>query len=134
MKHRNELVQQMDTKGPFYLKGSQNKNYFIHTIDDCSRQVVGKWYNTRSSKEALSVLMSWIEIKGKPTTVMNDCSRDCCLYPRNSKVDNTNGIKGKQTSLGNPPMDKGSKVDAFNSIVKTEFLRVEELIDVKRMK
>ncbi len=31
MKHPNELVQ-MDTKGPFYLKGSRSKNYFIHVI------------------------------------------------------------------------------------------------------
>ncbi len=28
MKHPNELVQ-MDTKGPFYLKGSRNKHYFM---------------------------------------------------------------------------------------------------------
>ena len=39
MKHPNELVQ-MDTKGPFYLKGSRSKHYFIHAIDDCSRKVV----------------------------------------------------------------------------------------------
>ena len=33
MKHpTNELVQMMDTKGPFYLKGSRNKHYFIHVI------------------------------------------------------------------------------------------------------
>ncbi len=32
MKHPNELVQQMDTKGPFYLKGSRNKYYFIRVI------------------------------------------------------------------------------------------------------
>jgi transposase len=31
MKHPNELVQ-MDTKGPFYLKGSRDKHYFIHVI------------------------------------------------------------------------------------------------------
>ena len=32
MKHPNELVQ-MDTKGPFYLKCSRNKHYFIHVIE-----------------------------------------------------------------------------------------------------
>ncbi len=50
MKHPNELVQ-MDTKGPFYLKGSRNKHYFIHVIDDCSRKVVSKWCNKRTSEE-----------------------------------------------------------------------------------
>ncbi|HYA82963.1 MAG TPA: hypothetical protein VEH06_05875 [Candidatus Bathyarchaeia archaeon] len=54
MKHPNELVQ-MDTKGPFYLKASRIKHFFIHAIDDCSRKVVSKWCNRRTT-EALSVL------------------------------------------------------------------------------
>ena len=49
MKHPNELVQ-MDTKGPFYLKASRTKHYFIHVIDDCSRKVVSKWCNRRTSE------------------------------------------------------------------------------------
>ena len=61
MKHPNELVQ-MDTKGPFYLKGSQNKHYFIHVIDDCSRKVVSKWCNRRNSEKALLILKEWIEL------------------------------------------------------------------------
>ena len=75
MKHTNELVQ-MDTKGPFYLKGSQNKNPFIHVIDDCSRKVVSKWCNRRTSKESLSVLMQWMELNGMPTRVMHDGGRE----------------------------------------------------------
>ncbi len=71
MKHPNELVQ-MDTKGPFYLKGSRNKNYFIHVIDDCpSRKVVSKWCSRRTSEESLSVLNEWIELYGKPMKVMH---------------------------------------------------------------
>ena len=70
MKHPNELVQ-MDTKGLFYLKGSRNKHYFIHVIDDCSRKVVSKWCNRRNSEEALSVLQGWIELHGKPMKVMH---------------------------------------------------------------
>ncbi len=63
----------MDTKGPFYLKGSRNKHYFIHVIDDCcSRKVVSKWCNRRTSEEALSVLKEWIELHGKPMKVMHD--------------------------------------------------------------
>lgn len=72
MKHPNELVQQMDTKGPFYLKGSRNKNYFIHVIDDCSRKVVSKWCNRRNSERALSVLKEWIELYDTPMKVMHD--------------------------------------------------------------
>ena len=73
MKHPNELVQ-MDTKGPFYLKGSQNKHYFIHVIDDCSRKVVSKWCNKRNSEKALSVLKEWIELYDTPMKVMHDGS------------------------------------------------------------
>ena len=50
MKHPNELVQ-MDTKGPFYLKASRTKHYLIHVIDDCSRKVVSKWCNRRTSEQ-----------------------------------------------------------------------------------
>ena len=71
MKHPNELVQQMDTKGPFYLKGSRNKHYFIHVIDDCSRKVVSKWCNRRNSEKALLVFKEWIELHGKPMKVMH---------------------------------------------------------------
>src|SRR3954452_16905580 len=70
MKHPNELVQ-MDTKRPFYLKGSQNKHYFIHVIDDCSRKVVSKWCNRRTSEKALLVLKEWVELHGKPMKVMH---------------------------------------------------------------
>jgi hypothetical protein len=62
----------MDTKGPFYLKGSRNKHYFIHVIDDCcSRKVVSKWCDRRTSEKALSVFKEWIELYGKPMKVMH---------------------------------------------------------------
>ncbi len=56
MKHPNELVQ-MDTKGPFYLKGSRIKHYFIHVIDDCSRKVVSKWCSRRTSEKVLCCMI-----------------------------------------------------------------------------
>ena len=63
MKRPNELVQ-MDMKGPFYLKTSCTKHYFIHAIDDCSRKVVSKWCNRRTT-EALSILKEWVKLHGK---------------------------------------------------------------------
>jgi len=126
-KHPNELIQ-MDTKGPFYLKGSQNKNYFIHAIDDCSRKVVSKWCNRRTSREALSVLIQWIEINGKPTKVLHDGGRE---FTSNEfkKFLNTNVIKDKQIPKGYP--QEQGKVEAYNKIVISEFLQVEELIDAE---
>ncbi|MDN5847772.1 MAG: IS481 family transposase [Candidatus Nitrosocosmicus sp.] len=127
MKHPNEMVQ-MDTKGPFYLRDSQNKNYFIHAIDDCSRKVVSKWCSRRTSKEALSVLMQWIEINGKPTRVLHDGGREF-TSKEFKKFLNINEIKDKQIPTGYP--QEQGKVEAYNKIVISEFLEAEELIDVE---
>ncbi len=72
MNHPNKLVQQMDTKGPFYLKGSRSKNYFIHVIYDCAsiKVIVSKWCSRRTSEKALLVLNKWIELHGKPMKVI----------------------------------------------------------------
>jgi hypothetical protein len=67
----------MDTKGPLYLKGSRNKHYFIHVIDDCSRKVVvSKWCSRRTSEKAVLILKEWIELYGKPMKVMHDGGRE----------------------------------------------------------
>ena len=128
MKHPNELVQ-MDTKGPFYLKGSRNKNYFIHVIDDCpSRKVVSKWCSRRNSAETLSVLKEWIKLHGIPMKVLHDSGGE---YTSN-KFKNYlrfHGIKDKQIPKGYP--QEQGKVEAYNKIVIAEFLQVEDLIDIK---
>jgi transposase InsO family protein len=125
MKHPNELVQ-MDTKGPFYLKASRIKHYFIHTIDDCSRRVVSKWCNRRTTEEALSVLKEWVKLHGKPMKVMHDGGKEfTSIEFRNFLI--LNGIKDKQIPKGYP--QEQGKVEAYNKIVIAEFLQVEELID-----
>src|SRR6185437_11540201 len=128
MKHPNELGQ-MDTKGPFYLKGSRNKHYFIHVIDDCcSRKVVSKWCSRRNSEKALSVLKEWIELHGKPVKVLHDGGREFTSNKfKNYLV--LNEIKDKQIPKGYP--QEQGKVEAYNKIVIAEFLQVEELIDMK---
>ncbi len=127
MKHPNELVQ-MDTKGPFYLKASRTKHYFIHVIDDCSRKVVSKWCNRRTSEEALSVLKEWVKLHGKPNKVMHDGGTEFT----STKFKNfliLNGIKDKQIPKGYP--QEQGKVEAYNKIVISEFLQIEELKDEK---
>ena len=127
MKHPNELVQ-MDTKGPFYLKASRTKHYFIHVIDDCSRKVVSKWCNRRTTEEALSVLKEWVKLHGKPMKVMHDGGKEfTSIEFRNFLI--LNGIKDKQIPKGYP--QEQGKVEAYNKIVIAEFLQVEELIDEK---
>ena len=127
MKHPNELVQ-MDTKGPFYLKGSQNKNYFIHVIDDCSRKVVSKWCNRRNSEKALLILKEWVELHGKPMKVMHDGGKEFTSNKFKNYL-RFHGINDKQIPKGYP--QEQGKVESYNKIVIAEFLQVEELIDVK---
>ena len=127
MKHPNELVQ-MDTKGPFYLKASRTKHYFIHAIDDCSRRVVSKWCNRRTSEEALLVLKEWVKLHGKPMKVMHDGGTEFTSTDfKNFLI--LNGIKDKQIPKGYP--QEQGKVEAYNKIVISEFLQIEELKDEK---
>ena len=127
MKHPNELVQ-MDTKGPFYLKASRTKHYFIHVIDDCSRKVVSKWCNRRTSEAALSVLKEWVKLHGKPNKVMHDGGKEFTSTDfKNFLI--LNGIKDKQIPKGYP--QEQGKVEAYNKIVMSEFLQIEELKDEK---
>ena len=127
MKHPNELVQ-MGTKGPFYLKASRTKHYFIHVIDDCSRKVVSKWCNRRTSEAALSVLKEWVKLHGKPNKVMHDGGKEFTSTDfKNFLI--LNGIKDKQIPKGYP-QERG-KVEAYNKIVISEFLQIEELKDEK---
>ena len=127
MKHPNELVQ-MDTKGPFYLKASRAKHYFIHVIDDCSRKVVSKWCNRRTSEAALSVLKEWVKLHGKPNKVMHDGGTEFTSTDfKNFLI--LNGIKDKQIPKGYP--QEQGKVEAYNKIVISEFLQIEELKDEK---
>ena len=127
MKHPNELVQ-MDTKGPFYLKASRTKHYFIHVIDDCSRKVVSKWCNRRTSEAALSVLKEWVKLHGKPNKVMHDGGTEFTSTDfKNFLI--LNGIKDKQIPKGYP--QEQGKVEAYNKIAISEFLQIEELKDEK---
>jgi hypothetical protein len=96
MKHPNELVQ-MDTKEPFYLKASRIKHFFIHAIDDCSRKVVSKWCNRRTT-EALSVLKEWVKLHGKPMKVMHDGSTEFTSTKFKDFL-NFNEIKNKQIPI-----------------------------------
>ena len=127
MKHPNELVQ-MDTKGPFYLKASRTKHYLIHVIDDCSRKVVSKWCNRRTSEGALSVLKEWVKLHGKSNKVMHDGGTEFTSTDfKNFLI--LNGIKDKQIPKGYP--QEQGKVEAYNKIVIAEFLQIEELKDEK---
>jgi hypothetical protein len=49
---------------------TNERNYFISCLDDCSRKVASKWSERKRTIDVLDVLEEWIVINGKPKKVM----------------------------------------------------------------
>jgi len=127
MKHPNDMVQ-MDILGPFYLHRSNTRNYIISCIDDCSRKVASKWSERKRSIDVLNVLEEWIMDNGKPNKVMHDNGKQFT-----SKIFKhflyKNDIKDKPIPNFYPQLQ--GKIEAYNKIVKNEFLTVEEITSIE---
>ena len=127
MKHPNDMVQ-MDILGPFYLSNSSERNYYIIScLDDCSRKVASKWSERKRSVDVLNVLEDWIIINGKPKKIMHDNGKQFT-----SKIFRRflvhNQIKDKQIPNSYPQIQ--GKVEAYNKVVKNEFLAVEDIPNI----
>jgi transposase len=126
-KHPNAMVQ-MDILGPFYLRDSSTKNYIVSCIDDCTRKAASRWTQRKRSTDVLEVLRDWIRTNGKPEKVMHDNGRQL-----KSKMFRQylikNDIKDKPIPAAYPQLQ--GKVEAYNKIVKNEFLAVEDISDVE---
>ena len=127
MKHPNDMVQ-MDILGPFYLSNSSQRNYYIIScLDDCSRKVASRWSERKRSVDVLNVLEDWIVINGKPDRVMHDSGKQFTSNIfRHFLVHNH--IKDKQIPNRYPQLQ--GKVEAYNKIVKNEFLAVEDIPNI----
>ena len=126
MKHPNEMVQ-MDILGPFYLSNSSQRNYIISCLDDCSRKVASRWSERKRSVDVLNVLEDWIVINGKPNRVMHDNGKQFTSNIfRHFLVHNQ--IKDKRIPNRYPQLQ--GKVEAYNKIVKDEFLAVEDIPNI----
>ena len=126
MKHPNDIVQ-MDILGPFYLSNSSQRNYMISCLDDCSRKVASRWSERKRSVDVLNVLEDWIIINGKPEKVMHDNGKQfTSRIFRHFLVHNQ--IKDKQIPNSYPQLQ--GKVEAYNKIVKNEFLALEDIPNI----
>jgi putative transposase len=126
MKHPNDMVQ-MDILGPFYLSNSSERNYVISCLDDCSRKVASKWSERKRSVDVLNVLEDWIMINGKPGKVMHDNGKQFTSRMfRHFLVHNH--IKDKRIPNSYPQLQ--GKIEAYNKIVKNEFLAVEDIPNI----
>jgi transposase InsO family protein len=122
MKHPNDMVQ-MDILGPFYLSNSSERNYIISCLDDCSRKVASRWSERKRSVDVLNVLEDWIMVNGKPNKVMHDNGKQfTSRIFRHFLVHNH--IRDKRIPNSYPQLQ--GKIEAYNKIVKNEFLALEE--------
>jgi putative transposase len=131
MEHTNDMVQ-MDILGPFYLYNSSAKNYFISCLDDCSRKVASRWWSERKRAiDVLDVLEDWIMINGKPKTVMHDNGKQFTSKTFRNFLENKQ-IKDKRIPKFYPQMQ--GKIEAYNKIVKNEFLALEDIPNIEEGK
>ena len=126
MKHPNDMVQ-MDILGPFYIRQSSARNYIISCIDDCSRKVASKWSERKRSIDVLDVLEEWIMINGKPKKIMHDNGKQfrSKIFKRFLEYNN---IKDKPIPNSYPQLQ--GKIEAYNKIVKNEFISVEDISSI----
>jgi transposase InsO family protein len=128
MEKPNQMVVQMDILGPFYLENCAQKNYFISCEDDCSRKTSSEWSQRKRSIDVLNVLEDSIVENGKPEKVMHDNGKQFT-----SKIFRhflqRNNIKDKSIPARYPQLQ--GKIEAYNKIVKNEFLAVENIPNIE---
>src|SRR5215467_9425997 len=123
MKHPNDMLQ-MDILGPFYLSNSSQRNYIISCLDDCSRKVASRWSERKRSIDVLDVLENWIIINGKPKKIMHDNGKQFASRIFKHFLVH-NHIKDKRIPNSYPQLQ--GKIEAYNKIVKNEFLALEDI-------
>jgi len=123
MKHPNDMVQ-MDILGPFYISQSSVRNYIISCIDDCSRKVASKWSERKRGIDVLDVLEEWIMVNGKPKKIMHDNGKQFMSKVFKHFLKH-NRIKDKPIPKSYPQLQ--GKIEAYNKIVKSEFISVENI-------
>jgi transposase InsO family protein len=126
MKHPNKMIQ-MDILGPFYLHHSNTRNYIISCIDDCSRKAASKWFERKRSIDVLNVLEEWIMLNGRPDKVMHDNGKQFTskIFKHFLKH---NDITDKPIPNAYPQLQ--GKIEAYNKIVKNEFLKIEDITSI----
>ncbi len=124
---------QMDILGPFYIENSTHnqKNYFISCEDDCSRKIASEWSERKRSTDVLQVLEDYIVENGKPEKVMHDNGKQFTskIFRRFLQ---RNNIKDKPIPARYPQLQ--GKIEAYNKIVKNEFLAIENIPNVEEGK
>jgi transposase InsO family protein len=126
MKRPNDMVQ-MDILGPFYLSNSSDRNYIISCLDDFSRKVASRWSERKRSVDILNVLEDWIIVNGRPDRIMHDNGKQFTSNIFKHFLVH-NHIKDKRIPNSYPQLQ--GKIEAYNKIVKNEFLAIEDIPNI----
>jgi transposase InsO family protein len=96
--------------------------------DDCSRKVTSEWSERKRSIDVLYVLENYIVENGKPNNVMHDNNKQFTskIFRRFLQ---RNNIKDKSIPARYPQLQ--GKIEAYNKIVKNEFLAIENLPNIE---
>ena len=130
MEKPNQMVQ-MDILGPFYIENCAQKNYFISCEDDCSRKITSEWSERKRSIDVLQVLEDYIVENGKPQKVMHDNGKQFTSKTFRHFL-KRNKIKDKSIPARYPQLQ--GKIEAYNKIVKNEFLAIENISNIEEGK
>ena len=106
---------------------SSARNYIISCIDDCSRKVASKFFERKRSIDVLDVLEEWIMINGKPKRIMHDNGKQFTSNMFEQFLE-YNYIKDKPIPNSYPQLQ--GKIEAYNKIVKNEFIPVEQISSI----
>ena len=130
MEKPNQMVQ-MDILGPFYFANCAQKNYFISCDDDCSRKTSSIWSERKRSIDVLDVLEDYIVENGKPLKILHDNGKQFTskIFRRFLQ---RNIIKDKSIPARYPQLQ--GKIEAYNKIVKNEFLAIENISNIEEGK
>ncbi|MGB8934252.1 MAG: DDE-type integrase/transposase/recombinase, partial [Candidatus Nitrosopolaris sp.] len=99
----------------------------ITCIDDCSRKVTSKCSERKRSIDVLDVLEEWIMTNGKPKRIMRDNGKQFTSMMFKRFLEH-NDIRDKP--IPNSYSQLQGKVEAYNKIVKNEFLAVEQISSI----
>jgi transposase InsO family protein len=112
---------------PFYIRQSSARNYIISCIDDRSRKVASKCSERKGSIDVLDVLEEWIMINGKAKRIMHDNGKQFTSDMFKRFLEH-NDIRDKP--IPNSYLQLQGKIEAYNKIVKNEFISVEQISSI----
>ena len=93
-------------------------------LDDCSRKVASRWSERKRSVDVLNVLEDWIKVNGgRPDKVMHDNGKQFTSRIFKHFLVH-NHIKDKRIPNSYPQLQ--GKIEAYNKIVKNEFLALDK--------